>query len=51
MTAIERELINTIREDKNPELALLTAIDIVATFLKQSLSYQVPFVDSQQELA
>lgn len=51
MTAIEQELINTIRENENPELALLTAIDIVATFLEQSLSCQVPFVDSQRGLA
>lgn len=51
MTDIEKELINTIRESENPEIALLTAIDIVATFLKQPLSYQVPFVDSQRGLA
>ena len=51
MTHNERELINIIRENENPEQALKTAVHIIATFLEQSLSYQEPFVDSQRELA
>lgn len=48
MTNTERELINIIREQKNPEQAILTAVIIIGSALEQSLSYQVPFVDSQQ---
>ena len=48
MTNIERELIETIRNSKNPEQALLTAVLIIGSALEQSLSYQVPFADSQQ---
>lgn len=51
MTNNERELIDLIRENENPEIALLTAVEIVSTFLGRSVSYQVPFVDSQRELA
>ena len=51
MTNNEKELINIIRENENPELALATAVHIVATFLEQCVSYQAPFVDSQRELA
>lgn len=48
MTDNELELINIIREHKNPEQALLTAVLIIGSALEQSLSYQVPFADSQQ---
>jgi hypothetical protein len=51
MTNNEQELINLIRENENPEQALLTAVDIVSTFLGRYVSYQVPFADSQRELA
>ena len=48
MTNNELELINIIREHKNPEQALLTAVLIIGSALEQSLSYQEPFADSQQ---
>ena len=48
MTNNERELINLIRENDNPEQALLTAVLIIGSALEQSLSYQEPFADSQQ---
>ena len=51
MTQKEIELINIIREHNNPEQALLTAIIIIGTVLERPLTYQVPFADSQQELA
>lgn len=51
MTDNERELINIIRENENPTQALITAIEIVNAYLELSLSYQVPFADSQRELA
>lgn len=51
MTNKERELINIIRENENPEQALLTAVLIIGAVLEQSLSYQVPFADSQQGLS
>ena len=48
MTNKERELINIIRENENPEQALLTAVLIIGSVLEQSLSYQEPFADSQR---
>ena len=51
MTDNELELINIIRGHKNPEQALLTAVIIIGSVLEQSLSSQVPFVDSQQGLS
>ena len=51
MTPNELELINIIREHKNPEQALLTAVLIIGAALEQSLSCQEPFVDSQRGLA
>ena len=48
MTNTELELINLIRENENPEQALLTAVLIIGSVLEQSLSYQEPFVDSQR---
>ena len=48
MTQNELELINIIRENENPEQALLTSVLIIGTFLEQSLSYREPFVDSQR---
>lgn len=51
MTNNELELINIIRESENPQDALITAINIITAVLEQPLSYQVPFVDAQRELA
>lgn len=51
MTDNELELINIIREQKNPEQALLTAVIIIGSALEQSLSCREPFADSRQELA
>ena len=51
MTNAEQELINLIRENKNSEQAILTAVLIIGSFLEQSLSFPKPFVDSRQELA
>ena len=48
MTNNERELINIIREHKNPEQAILTAVLIIGAVLEQPLSNQVPLADSQQ---
>ena len=51
MTSNEKELITLIRENENPEQALVTAVLIIGSVLKQSVSYQVPSVDSRRELA
>ena len=51
MTNYERELINIIRENENPEQALLTAVLLIGSVLEQSLSSQAPVVDSQQGLS
>ena len=51
MTNTERELINIIRENENPEQALLTAVLIIGSVLERPLSFQEPFADSQQGLA
>lgn len=51
MTNNERELINIIRENENPEQALLTAVLIIGAVLEQSLSSREPFADSQRGLA
>ena len=51
MTKNELELINIIRENENPEQALLTAVLIIGSSLEQSLSYQEPFADFQQKHA
>lgn len=48
MTNNERELINIIRENENPEQALLTAILVIGAVLEQPLTHQVPLADSQQ---
>ena len=44
MTNNEIELINIIRENDNPEQALLTAIETIILFLEQHESSQVPSV-------
>ena len=48
MTNNERELINIIREHKNPEQAILTAVLIIGSYLERPLPSQEPFVDVQQ---
>ena len=48
MTDNEKQLINIIREHKNPEQAIVTAVLIIGSVLEQSLSYQEPFADVQQ---
>ena len=51
MTANEQELINIIRENDNPVQALVTAVDIILSFLKQLGSYQEQAAADLQELA
>ena len=51
MTNNELELINIIRNHKNPEQALLTAVLIIGAALEQPLTRQEPLADSQQGLA
>lgn len=51
MSKNEIELLNIIRENDNPEQAMLIAVDIITTFLKQSESYPIPSADFLQELA
>ena len=40
MTTAEKELINIIRENENPEQALLTAVLIIGSVLEQCGSHQ-----------
>ena len=51
MTTNEIELINLIRENDNPEQALLTAIDIILLSLTQHESCPVPSVACLRELS
>ncbi len=51
MTSNERELLTLIRENENPEQALLTAVLVIGAVLERSVSYQAPSADSQQELS
>lgn len=51
MTKNERDLLNLIRENENPEQALVTAVLIIGRVLEQSVSCQAPFADSQRGLA
>lgn len=48
MTENEKELIKTIRENDNPEQALMTTAVIILDFLKQLGSYQEPSAASLQ---
>lgn len=50
MTDNEKKLIEIIRENDNPEQALLTAIDIILLSLVQPESYPAPSSVSLQEL-
>ena len=51
MTKNEIELINMIRENDNPEQALMTATIIVLCYLKQHESFVGQVADSLQALA
>ena len=51
MTANEQELINLIRENDNPEQALVTAVETILLYLKQHESFEVQAVASLQVLA
>ena len=51
MTSNEKELLSIIRENENPEKALVTAVLVIGAFLEQSVSYQVPSADFQRGLA
>lgn len=51
MTSNEKELLSLIRESDNHFQALVTAVEIVSTFLERSESYQAPSADSLRELA
>ena len=48
MSNNEIELMKIIRENDNPEQAVLTAIETILLFLEQHESSQVPFVASLQ---
>lgn len=51
MTENEKELIKMIRENDNPEQALMSAAVIIFDFLKQHESYQEASVACLQALA
>lgn len=51
MTENERELLNTIRQSKDPEKALITAISIITAYLKQPVSTELNAVVSPRVLA
>lgn len=44
------ELLNIVRENDKPEEALVTAIEVISSFLGQCVSYQEPSLDFLQEL-
>ena len=49
MSNDELELINIVRNSENPEKALITALEVIVTFLEQPLSFPKPLADSQLE--
>ncbi len=51
MTDNEMELINIIRENDNPEIALVTAVETILLYLKQHGSYQEQAAADLRELA
>ena len=51
MTENERELIKLIRENDNPEKAILTAVDTILLYLVQQRSFEVQASAVTQELA
>lgn len=48
MTANEIELLNIIRENDNPETAIMTAAVIILGYLKQHESFEVQVVAAAQ---
>ena len=50
MTHNQNELLQLIRENDNQEEAILTAINVITSFLEQCESFQAPSVDFLQEL-
>ena len=51
MTDNEIKLITMIRDHTHPEKAMVTAINIISWYLKQSQSFATPSVAECQELA
>jgi hypothetical protein len=51
MTANEKELIQLIRENDHPEIALVTAVETILSYLKQRVSSQEQAVADLQEPA
>lgn len=51
MTANEQELINLIRENDNPEMAIATAVETILSYLKLRGSSQGQAVVDLRELA
>ena len=51
MTENEIQLLNLIRNNENPEQALVTAIQIITDYLKQSQSFAEPSVVYPQALS
>ena len=51
MTANEQELIKLIRENDNPEQALVTAVETIILYLRQRGSSQVQAAADLRELA
>lgn len=50
MSSYNEELLKIIRENKNPEQALMTAINVISYYLKEPSSFQEPLVDVLQVL-
>jgi hypothetical protein len=51
MTANEKELIQLIRENDHPQIALVTAVETILLYLKQHGSSQEQAVADLRELA
>ena len=51
MTNTEKELLTLIRENEDPEQALLTAIIIIGSVLERSLSFPAPSAGAPLEHA
>ena len=51
MTEREEKLINIINEDRDPQEALMIAMQVICDFLKQPVPYQEQHLAYQQELA
>lgn len=51
MTENEKTLIKLIRENDNPQQALITAVDIITCYLKQNKSFEEQVVAVPQVLA